>query len=321
MVMTLAIALIAGCAAALMFASVVTGSLISLLLIYLAPLPLMVAAIGWGPLSAVLGGVTGSVTLALLLNLDFAGAFALSVAAPAWWLGHLVLLAQPKATTDNNPGTSPELEWYPTGWILLWIVIASCVLTAATLATLGTDDQTIHASLRASVGHMFGAAFEGIDNPDQTLDAIARIAPAVFAMVTTVVLTINLWIAAKLVALSGHLHRPWPDLRTITLPRTMLVVALIAVALSFAGGLIALVGQLVAGALMIAYAITGFAVLHVLTLAAFGRKFWLIAAYASVVVFAWPVVIVAALGITDSLVDLRPRIAAGRPPLPQPPRT
>jgi hypothetical protein len=42
------IALIAGAASALMFASIVSGALISLVLFYLAPLPLMVAAIGWG---------------------------------------------------------------------------------------------------------------------------------------------------------------------------------------------------------------------------------------------------------------------------------
>ena len=46
------IALIAGAASALMFASIVSGALISLLLLYLAPLPLMVIALGWGPTSA-----------------------------------------------------------------------------------------------------------------------------------------------------------------------------------------------------------------------------------------------------------------------------
>ena len=46
------IALAAGCASALMFASIISGALISLLLFYLAPLPLIVAALGWGPIAA-----------------------------------------------------------------------------------------------------------------------------------------------------------------------------------------------------------------------------------------------------------------------------
>ena len=48
MTAVLLIALAAGSASALMFASIVSGALIALLLFYLAPLPLMVAALGWG---------------------------------------------------------------------------------------------------------------------------------------------------------------------------------------------------------------------------------------------------------------------------------
>jgi hypothetical protein len=50
------IALAAGCASAAMFASITSGALISLVLLYLSPLPLMVAAIGWSPVTAAIGG-------------------------------------------------------------------------------------------------------------------------------------------------------------------------------------------------------------------------------------------------------------------------
>ena len=48
MIAIILIGLAAGCASALMFASIISGALISLLLFYLAPLPLMVAALGMG---------------------------------------------------------------------------------------------------------------------------------------------------------------------------------------------------------------------------------------------------------------------------------
>ena len=54
MIAIILIALAAGCASALMFASIISGALISLLLFYLAPLPLMVTALGWGPIAAVM---------------------------------------------------------------------------------------------------------------------------------------------------------------------------------------------------------------------------------------------------------------------------
>jgi len=48
MIAILLVAIAAGCASALMFASIISGALVSLLLFYLAPLPLMVSALGWG---------------------------------------------------------------------------------------------------------------------------------------------------------------------------------------------------------------------------------------------------------------------------------
>ena len=67
MIATILIALAAGLASALMFASIISGALISLLLFYLAPLPLMVAALGWGPLSAAIGGIAATTVIGLAI--------------------------------------------------------------------------------------------------------------------------------------------------------------------------------------------------------------------------------------------------------------
>src|SRR5471030_2492166 len=95
MIAVVLIALAAGCASALMFASVVSGALVSLLLFYLAPLPLMVAALGWGPLAATIGGISAAIGLGTIFGLPYCIAFAVTVALPAWWLGHLALLGRP----------------------------------------------------------------------------------------------------------------------------------------------------------------------------------------------------------------------------------
>src|SRR4029078_13267961 len=86
------IALAAGCASALMFASIVSGALISLVLFYLARLPLMVTALGWGPIAATIGGIVAASGLGAIFGLPYCIAFAVTVALPAWWLGHLALL-------------------------------------------------------------------------------------------------------------------------------------------------------------------------------------------------------------------------------------
>ena len=75
MIMIVLIAIAAGCASALMFASIISGALISLLLFYLAPLPLMVAALGWGPLCAAIGGIAPATGLGAIFGLPYCIAF------------------------------------------------------------------------------------------------------------------------------------------------------------------------------------------------------------------------------------------------------
>ena len=126
MTMIVLIAIAAGCASALMFASIISGALISLLLLYFAPLPLMVAALGWGPLAATIGGIGAATGLGAIFGLPFCIAFVVMMALPAWWLGHLALLGRPiadAAPSGNGaaPPAPPAMEWYPIGRLLLWI--------------------------------------------------------------------------------------------------------------------------------------------------------------------------------------------------------
>src|ERR1700743_3454061 len=77
MIATLSIALAAGLASALMFASITSGALISLLLVNLAPLPLMVVGLGWGAVSAAVGGGAAMVVIAALFGVPYSIAFVL----------------------------------------------------------------------------------------------------------------------------------------------------------------------------------------------------------------------------------------------------
>src|SRR5258707_9819331 len=146
------IALAAGAASALMFASIISGALVSLVLFYLAPLPLMVAGLGWGPLAATIGGISAAVGLGAIFGLPYCLAFVLTVALPAWWLGHLALLGRPVAMAPSaGNGAAPPaavLEWYPVGRILLWTAGFAALTTMAALFTLGSDAATITDALR-----------------------------------------------------------------------------------------------------------------------------------------------------------------------------
>jgi hypothetical protein len=86
--------------------------------------------------------------------------------------------------------------------------------------------------------------------------------------------------------------------------------------LCFIGGLPAMLAQITASTLTMAYALVGFAVLHTLTLAMKHRALWLSCIYAVVAVFGWPVLAMAALGLADVVFGLRQRYLQTRPPLP-----
>ena len=325
MMMTLAlIALVAGAASALMFASIISGALISLVLFYLAPLPLMVAALGWGPLCASLGGIAASLGLGAMFGLPYCLAFAVTVALPACWLGHLALLGRP-ATSSTLPANADEpaeqeIEWYPIGRILLWIAALASLTTVAALLTLGTDAEGITSMLCRGLLRILKAQdSQPSGETDQWIDALVTIAPAAATIVSMMTLTLNLWLSAKVTATSGRLHRPWPDLMSASLPSMALAVLCIAIAFCFTSGLTAIVAQIVTASLMMAYALTGFAVLHTLTLALKSRAFWLGSTYAVVVVFGWPVIAMVILGLADALFGVRERFLRNRPPpLPTP---
>jgi hypothetical protein len=319
MIAILLIALAAGCASALMFASIVSGALISLLLLYLAPLPLMVAALGWGPLAATIGGIAAASGLGAIFGLPYCIAFCIMVALPAWWLGHLALLGRPLATnaaSGNGAAPAvPDIEWYPVGRILLWLAGFSALTTMGELLIIGTDAATIVGVMHGFLLRVFDLREDALTvEATQWIDAVVAIAPAAAAIFTMAILTFNLWLSAKITATSGRLHRPWPDLKSAAMPPMTLAALCVAIALCFTGGLLAILAHIVTAALLMAYALIGFAVLHTLTLQLKSRALWLGCIYAIMVMFSWPVLAMMMLGLADAVFGLRQRYLQGRPP-------
>lgn len=309
------IAIAAGCASALMFVSIVSGALISLVLFYLAPLPLMVAALGWGAASALVGGLAASLLIGVVLGPPYMVAFAVTIALPAWWLGHLALLARPAETA--TPNGQSALDWYPPGRLLVWMAVFASLTTITALLSLGFDAVTITDSLKGGLTRLLGTR-DGT-GPDADIDKVvtlfAAIAPVAATMVAMVTLVLNLWLAGKITRTSGRLSRPWPRLQTIELPPLTLVALAATLALCFLGGLVAMIAQIVTAALVMTYAFVGFAVLHTLTQSTAMRGLWLGSTYAAVVMFGWPLIVVALLGIADELIGFRRRKALKPPPL------
>ncbi len=310
MIAQIFIALVAGSASALMFASIKSGALISLVLFNFAPLPLLVAALGWGRTTALVAAIVPTLAIGAFLDLQHMLVFAVTVALPACWLGHLALLAKPIGDSATATPTPPALEWYPAGHLLAWAAAFASLTTIAALLTFGFSSSAIADGLRQSLTLLLATAGvpAGVDS-DKLVTMLTTVLPVGATMIATMTLALNLWLAGRITLTSGLLPRPWPVLKTIELPVAALVALSIAVVLCFAGGLLALISRVVAAALLVGYAFTGFAVLHTLTQAVAMRGLWLGGTYMAVAIFQWPLLVISMIGIADAIFGFRKRKA------------
>ena len=294
MIQTVLVGLGAGAAAALLFASVASGSIAAVFLFYLAPLPIAIAALGWGHLSGLIAAAAATAAVAVLSGVFFIAVPV--IAFGAWWLGYLALLARPAAN-----GGGAALEWYPVGRLVLWAAVIGTLVVAAAVPNFGTDQESLQAALRKT--------YERILRDQALIEVLVVAVPPAAAVFSTVTNLFNLWLAARIVKISGRLARPWPDLAALTLPPTSAGLLAAAIAGSFLPDLVGvLLGALAASLLM------AFAVLHAITRGMGSRAFVLAGVYGVTVVLGWPVLAMSILGLAELALNFRGRVAGKRGP-------
>jgi hypothetical protein len=289
----------AGAAAALLFASVISGSLAAVLLFYLAPLPILIAAIGWSQVAGLIAAASATGAVSLV-----SGTFFIAVpviAFGAWWLGYLSLLARPAVN-----GGGEALEWYPVGRLVLWAAAIGTLVVAAAVANFGTDQETLQSGLRKT--------YERMQLDPKWIDLLVVVVPPAAAVFSTIVNLINLWLAARVVKISGRLKRPWPDLAALTLPASAAGLLAAGLAGTFLPDLAGILSGALAASLLMAFAIVGLAVMHVITRGMGSRGVVLAGLYAATFVVPWTILAVSILGLADTVLDIRGRVARKRGP-------
>ncbi len=320
MLQILLVGVAAGLAAALLFASLLSHSLFSLLLFYLAPLPLMIAGLGWSHFAALIAALVATAGLAAGFGGFLFVAFLIGLGLPAWWLSYLALLARPASADPEG------LQWYPADRLVLWAALFGALGIILAIPMFGTDAESFYAGLRHALDRLLrvgtNAASDaprtlpGVSEAEWFLDLLVIAAAPAAAVVLTVTSLANLWLAGRIVKLSGRLKRPWPDLGATALPRSALALLAAAAIGMLAGDLFGIAAGVLTASLLTAYALVGLAVLHATTRGINGRGFVLAGIYAAVVVFGWPALLLSLLGLADLALDFRRR-AAKRPGLPE----
>lgn len=298
----------AGLVSALLFTVVITGSPLALLLSYVAPLPVFIAALGWNHRAGLVAVAAGTLAVAVVLKLPLGLAFAIGAALPAWWIAYLALLAR-----DDGQGGG---EWYPLGRLLVWIAAVATLVTVGGGLAISTDFETYRSVMtrglqfvltsREGVGPMVHLP-AGVD-AGELAARLAALVPAAAGASFVPMIVANLWLAAKAVQVSGRLPRPWPFIPATRLPAKAVAGLFGGVLLSFAGGFVGLAGAALSGALIAAFGLAGLAAVHDLSRGKPWRAPTLFAVYLALVIMLITVFpFLALLGIADALIDLRRR--------------
>ncbi|RIY03521.1 DUF2232 domain-containing protein [Aureimonas flava] len=291
----LPIGLVAGLAAALLFAGLVTQSPGAVVLALAAPVPVLIASLGWGSRAGFIAAGTSAVAIASFMESILSGAaMLLGSGLPAAVIGHMAGLARPR-----EDGTS--LDWYPLSRLLFALV----AIAAATVVVLGALLGYDAAGLEAAVTDALSSQPDSpISDPQQVQSFVRLVVAAIpFVQPTLTVLTLAacLYVAAAIVRLSGRLQRPKDDIpATAGLPRIALPLFALALAASFLPGTAGTLGAVVAGAFGTGFTLVGLATMHRRTRERPARGLVLFSAYGAIFLLTFPLLAFLVLGVFDT---------------------
>jgi hypothetical protein len=290
-----------GLIAGLTYIGIMVGTPGALILVYLTQLPLFAAGLWFGVGAAAIAGATGTLVLLAAGDLAGAGLFAVLNAGPVTLLVRQALLSRP-----NPDGT---VVWYPPGLLAAWLTgLALGGIAIAVVA--GGGPETLQATLREVIGTVLDRVFEDpVPNRDEVAETLAMIVPGVIAASWMITMVLNGALAQGVLARFGVAWRESPDLARLGLPIWVpLALGAAAGATFFEGGL-RFIGTNMLIALSVSFCLAGLAVLHAAVRRLSQPAIALVSFYTMAVLFGWPFLAIAVVGLLESWLGLRHRLA------------
>jgi len=296
------IAIAGGALSAILYLAVALSSPGALILAYLAQLPLFLVGLSLGVAPAAIASASGTVIVLAATSLGTAGLYVLLTAGSATLIVRQLLL--------NRPTDKGGIEWYPPGLLISGLAAAGLAcLGLAALYAMGAEGG-LEGFIRERLTSMFNALA-----PDQetrigaAADTIAHFLPAAMVASWNMMVVVNAVLAQGLLTRFGRALRPSPSLTALWLPRWPTYALIAAAAIAFVPGEIGMLAQNAAIILAIPFVFLGLGVLHAIAGRATARLLLLFLLYMVLVLFGWPVLIVAAIGFIEQWVGLRGRFA------------
>ncbi|MGA7261902.1 MAG: DUF2232 domain-containing protein [Stellaceae bacterium] len=295
------VSVVCGALAAGPYLLVLTGSTGSMILVYLAQLPLFAAGLWLGAGASASAGLVAALLVAGIGSLPAAALFGALNVVPVVLLVRQSLLAR--------TGSGNAVEWYPPGLMTAWLTGLGLVAAAVTFVFFG-GPQATQATLREALAPALDRHLGEITPElDGLLAFVGFILPGIIATSWMVMTVTNGSLAQGSLARFGASWRPSPDLAALGLPMWIPVLLAFASGATLLGGTVRFIGVNVLIVLAVPFCLAGLAVLHTVA-----RRFprpavTLTTFYLLAGVLGWPLVLIALLGLLDSPLGLRRRFA------------
>ncbi len=312
----LIVGLVAGLVAAVLFGAVITGSAVSIGLVFLIPLPLFIAGLGWGVVSALAGAVVGTIALVFMAGFKVGLGFALQMAVAPVVLSYLSLISRPAASGPDGQPTG--VEWYPEGRLVLWTGAIVTAMIGIIVIVAGIDQDVLKAwgaealdhitKLQSQVASQTGNE-TSLDNFKAAFQGLVPHILSITAMVWSVMTLAVFGMAARLLGAAGRNIRTWAPFCRLAFPRGATLALGAGLLASFLPGQLGLIGEAGMTTMITAFCLLGLATVHGLLEHSSARTPLLFLTYT--IIFFFPLALpgVMALGLAEHMLGLRARFA------------
>lgn len=304
---SLIVGLVTGLVSALLFYSAARGGpLLRPLLLFVIPLPPLVAGLGWGWMSAGIAALASGLIVSMIVGGAIAVGYILTLGIPSAIVAYLAYLSRP------HPDSPDAREWYPAGRLLAAMAIYAGALPVMLLPLVGGSYEAMR-PVMTEVLQQFSRRWMP---PGETLteQALAEqtdwalfLLPAGLAVQWLMVCAVNLYLAGRIVLASGRLGRDWPDIAALSFPPTLGLALALALVAANTSGIFAVAGTSFFGAFLAAYMLAGLALAH-----SVGRRgaMWVVWLVYLGLLFLWPFFMPAVVlaGLLESTLQLKRRL-------------
>tara|TARA_B100000676_G_scaffold305066_1_gene358472 strand:+ start:244 stop:1182 length:939 start_codon:yes stop_codon:yes gene_type:complete len=289
-----------GVISALLYALVTHGSIGGVLLAYFCQLPLFVIGLSLGTTASVIAGAIAAAGIIAVSGVLGAFIFFLLNAAPVVLLVRQGLLSR----TDAHE----NIEWYPPGQLVIGASLYGIGLLFAAWLWLSFSTSGFEESVHAYLTEATSTILEGqpVEIQQKVIANLVLILPGTVALSWLVMLVVNGVLGQGLVSRFKRNLRPSPDFAMLELPNWLCILgAVLLIGATLLPGSLGYFAKNAAFIMALPFFLVGLSVIHVAARRLSAGMLLLVLFYILMMLFGWPVILVAFLGLIEQRAGFR----------------